>query len=77
MTASLRVRPELVDDVGALVGPQQTQGARAIAGGTDNCTGLRGVDGAVRPSVRGVSQSVGLSTSQYRYGPTRTSCPCE
>ncbi len=29
------------------------------------------------PSVRGVSQSVGLSTSQYRYGPTRTSWPCE
>ena len=30
---------------------------------------------ASSPVVLGISQSVGLSTSQYRYGPTRTNCP--
>ena len=57
-------RPELVDDVGALVGRAPAPRAHvAIAGGTDNCTALR-ASTANSPSLRGVSHSVGLSTSQ-------------
>ena len=35
------------------------------------------VDLTARPASPGVSQSLRLSTSQYRYGPTRVRCPCE
>ena len=70
----LRVRPELVDRRRR---PRRTA-PRSTAHGLSReapttAPGWRGST-VSSPSVCGVSQSVGLSTSQYRYGPTRTSC---
>ena len=61
-------------------GPRRPEAAAtapfAIAAGTDSCTGSRSLTGN-SPCVPDVWQALRLSTSQYRYGPTRVRCPRE